>query len=73
MVDIDQNGSFELLGLGFQEGIFYYIFIDGVWERCIVYSSLLVNSWGFKFYDVDVDGLMDIVFGLDILINLLFF
>lgn len=73
MADIDGNGAPELLGSGFQEGIFYYTNINGAWERRTVYGSPLANSWGAKFHDVDADGLMDIVFGLDTLTNPPFF
>jgi hypothetical protein len=73
MADIDQDGSPELLGSGFQEGIFYYTNINSAWERRTVYGSPLANSWGSKFHDVDADGLTDIVFGLDTLTNPPFF
>lgn len=73
MADIDGDGAPELLGSGFQEGIFYYTNINNAWERRTVYGSPLANSWGSKFHDVDADGLTDIVFGLDTLTNPPFF
>jgi hypothetical protein len=71
--DINHDGAPEILGSGFQEGIFYYTQINGSWERRTPYGSPLANSWDAKFHDVDADGLVDIVFGLDSLINPPFF
>ena len=71
--DINNDGTPELLGSGFQQGIFYYTFINDNWERRTPYGSALANSWDAKFHDVNADGLVDIVFGLDSLINPPFF
>lgn len=65
MTGLNSDGHPELMGSGFQEGIFFYTYINGAWQRITVYQGLLANSWRAVFFDVDDNGREDIVFGLD--------